>query len=149
MWYRNCSTQFSWPWDEYLIPRDEIETLVAEVRADGYEMFRSLSKTTASFSDLKVQLHDLDISTFRISQGSPLTGKTLGKINIRRRYGVSIVAIKRGSQILSNPGADTLFELNDVLFVLGSSEKTSEAINIFSSSHDRNKWAWIPYWRLH
>jgi CPA2 family monovalent cation:H+ antiporter-2 len=117
---------------KYLMPRDEIERLVAEVRADGYEMFRSLSKVSASFFDLNLYLHDVDISTFRILQGSPLIGKTLAQIELRRRYGVSVVAILRDSHILSNPGADKLLQCNDVLFVLGSSEKLSEACNIFS-----------------
>ena len=117
---------------KYLIPRDEIERLVTEVRADGYEMLRSLSRTSASLFDLKLQLHDVDISTFRVLQGSSLIGKTLAQIELRRLYGVSVVAILRDSQILSNPGADMPFQLNDVLFVLGSSEKISEAINMFS-----------------
>ncbi len=117
---------------KYLIPRDEIEKLVAEVRADGYEMLRGLSKTSASLFDLKLQLHDVDISTFRILQGSSLIGKTLAQIELRRLYGVSVVAILRNSQTLSNPDADMPFQFNDVLFVLGSSEKISEAINIFS-----------------
>ncbi|MBW1669412.1 MAG: cation:proton antiporter [Deltaproteobacteria bacterium] len=120
---------------KYLIPRDEIERLLAEVRADGYEMFRSISKASASLSDLKLQLHDVDMSTFRIAQGSPLIGKTLAQIELRRRYSVSVVAIRRDSQILSNPGADTVLHSNDVLFVLGSSQKISEAINTFSSSN--------------
>jgi CPA2 family monovalent cation:H+ antiporter-2 len=124
---------------KYLMPRDEIERLVAEVRADGYEMFRSLSMVAASFSDLKPHLHDVDISTFRISQGSPLIGKTLAQIELRGRYGVSVVAIRRDSQILSNPGADTLFQSNDVLFVLGSSKQISDAANTFSYSHERNE----------
>jgi len=124
---------------KYLIPRDEIERLVTEVRSDGYEMFRSLSKTSASFSDLKLQLPDVDISTFRISQGSPLIGKTLAQIELRRRYGVSVVAIRRGAQVLSSPGADTLLQSNDVLFVLGSSEKISEATRIFPYSDERNQ----------
>ena len=119
---------------KYLMPRDEIERLVAEVRADGYEMFRSLSKASSSFCDLKLQLHDVDINTFRILQESPLIGKTLAQIELRKRYGVSVVAILRDSQILSNPGADMLFQSNDVLYVLGSSKKISEAINVFSSS---------------
>jgi len=124
---------------KYLIPRDEIERLLAKVRADGYEMFRSISKASASLSDLKLQLHDVDISTFRITQGSPLIEKTLAQVELRKRYGVSVVAIRRDSQILSNPGADTLLHSNDVLFVLGSSEKISEAINTFSSSNKGNE----------
>ena len=117
----------------YLIPRDTIERLVSEVRADGYEMFRSLSKESASFSDLRLHLHDIDITAFRISQGSPLIGKTLGRINLRRRYEISVVAIRREGEILSNPGADMLVLSDDVLFLLGSSEKISEAINLFSN----------------
>ena len=119
---------------KYLMPRDEIERLVAEVRADGYEMFRSLATVSPSFSDLKLHLPDVDISTFRISQDSPLIGKTLAQIELRRRCGVSVVAIQRDSQILSNPGADTLLQSNDLLFVLGPSEQTSEAIHIFCNS---------------
>ena len=120
---------------KYLVPRDEIERLLAELRADGYEMFLSISMASASLSDLKLQLQDVDISTFRIAQGSPLIGKTLVQIELRKRYAVSVVAIRRESQILSDRGADTLLHSNDVLFVLGSSEKISEAINTFSYSN--------------
>ncbi|MCD6185730.1 MAG: cation:proton antiporter [Deltaproteobacteria bacterium] len=120
---------------KYLIPRDEIEKLVAEARADGYKIFRSPPRISASFSDLKLQLHDVEINTFRISQGTPIIGKTLAQIELRRRYEISVVAIQRDSQVLSNPGADTVIQSNDVLFVLGSSEKISEAINIFLSSN--------------
>ncbi len=118
---------------KYFIPRDKIEKLLAEVRADGYEMLRSISKTSASLSDLKLQLHDVDISTFQIVQGSSLIGKTLAKIELRSLYGVSVVAIQRDSKILSNPDANTTLYTNDVLFILGSSEKMSEAFNTFSS----------------
>ncbi|OCC15978.1 sodium/hydrogen exchanger [Dissulfuribacter thermophilus] len=124
---------------KYFIPRDEIERLVNEVRADGYEMFRSLSNTSPSLFDLKLQLHDVDVSTFRILPGSPLIGKTLAEIDLRRRYGISVVAILRDSQVLSNPGADMLLQCNDVLFVLGSSEKIAEAINIFSGPDKRKE----------
>ncbi|UCF84106.1 MAG: cation:proton antiporter [Desulfobacteraceae bacterium] len=115
---------------KYFIPRDEIERLVAEVRSDGYEMFRSLSKTSASFSDLKLQLHDVDISTFRIPQESPLIGKTLAQTELRKRYGVSVVAIRRDSQILSNPDADTLLQSSDVLFVLGPPDRVAEVAGL-------------------
>jgi len=124
---------------KYLMPRDEIERLVAEVRADGYEMFRSISKASASLYDLKLQLYDVDISTFRIAQGSQLIGETLAHIELRRRYGVSVVAIRRDSKILANPDADMVLQSNDVLFVLGSPKKISEAINTFSSSNKGNE----------
>jgi CPA2 family monovalent cation:H+ antiporter-2 len=121
--------------NKYFVPTDEIERLVAKARAGGYQMFRSFPKASASLADLKLQLGDVDIGAFRISPGSPLVGKTLAQVELRGRYGVSAVAIRRDSQILSNPGADTLLQSGDVLFLLGSSVKLSEAMSVFSSSH--------------
>ena len=109
------------------------------MRTNGYERLRSLSKTSASLSDLKPQLHDVDISTFRIAQGSSLIGKTLAQIELRGHYGISVVAIQRDSQIVSNPDADTLLHTDDLLFVLGSSERISEAVGIFSPSDKGNE----------
>ncbi|MBN1843036.1 MAG: cation:proton antiporter [Deltaproteobacteria bacterium] len=122
---------------KYFIPRDEIQRLVTEVRSDGYEIFRNLSKTSASFCDLKLELPDVDISTFRILQGSALIGKTLAQIELRRRYGVSVVAIRRDAQILSNPGAHTLLQPNDELFVLGPPEKIAKVTGLLHNPEER------------
>ncbi|MEA1971228.1 MAG: cation:proton antiporter [Thermodesulfobacteriota bacterium] len=115
---------------KYLIPKDEIEKLVAEVRSDGYEMFRSLSKDTLSFSDLDLQLPDVEISTLRIAEKSPLVGKSLDEIELRKKYGVTVLAVRRESQILSNPDVDMLFYANDVLFVLGPPDKVAEVAGL-------------------
>ena len=104
---------------KYLIPRDEIEKFTTEVRADGYEILRSLPKESASFSDLKIHLPDFEISTFRVNQESPLVGKTLTEIQLRKKLGVTLLAIRRESQIISDPGGDTKFCANDVLVFLG------------------------------
>jgi CPA2 family monovalent cation:H+ antiporter-2 len=118
---------------KYLIPRDEIERFVAEVRSDGYEMFRSLSKEWASFSDLKFNLPDVEISTLRVDERSPLAGKSLAHIELRKKYGVTVLAIRRNSQILSNPDGDMQLCASDVLFVLGPIERIAEVAGLFHS----------------
>ena len=115
---------------KYFIPRDEIERLVAEVRSDGYEMFRSLSKESSSFSDLKLHLPDVEISTLRVAERSPLVGKSLAEIELRKKYGVTVLAIRRNSQILSNPNVNMPFCANDMLFVLGPPDKVAEVAGL-------------------
>ncbi|MCP4367142.1 MAG: potassium transporter KefB [Deltaproteobacteria bacterium] len=115
---------------KYLIPIDEIEALVAEIRSDGYEMFRSLLKESSSFSDLNLQLPDVEISTLRVVERSPLVGKSLAGIELRKKYGVTVLAIRRNSQILSNPNANMPFYANDVLFVLGPPERVAEIVGL-------------------
>ncbi|MBW2601750.1 MAG: hypothetical protein JRD47_07485 [Deltaproteobacteria bacterium] len=107
-------------------------------------MFRNLSKTSASLCDLKLELPDVDISTFRILQGSALIGKTLAQIELRRRYGVSVVAIRRDAQILSNPGADTLLQPNDELFVLDH-RKRSPRRRVYCITHKKERWLMNPF----
>jgi len=125
----------------YLIPHEEIEHLVTEIRSDGYEMLRSLSRTPSTISDLKLNLPDVEISTFRISGNSPMAGKTLALIELRKKYGVSVLAIRRDERILANPAADAMIEPGDILYVLGSSKSISEAITVIreASSEQENR----------
>jgi CPA2 family monovalent cation:H+ antiporter-2 len=121
---------------KYLMPRDEIERFTAEVRADGYEMLRSLPKESAFFSDLKIHLPDFEISTFRVNQESTLAGKTLAQIQLRKKLGVTLLAIRRDSQIISDPGGDTKFCVNDILVLLGPPNRIAALANLF---HDSEK----------
>lgn len=63
----------------YLMPRDEIEKFVSEVRSDGYQMLRSRSRDFLSISDLSLNLPDVEISTLRVSERSPVDGQSLGQ----------------------------------------------------------------------
>lgn len=117
----------------YLVPRDEIEKLITEVRADGYAMFRSLSGDSAPGRDTSLKLPDIDISTFRVVPGSSLAGSSIAQTQMRKRYGVSIVAIQRGSELVYNPGADSVLEPDDLLYVLGSPAKIPEVVSTYCS----------------
>jgi len=121
---------------KYLVPKDEIEKLVAEIRSNGYEMFRSLSKETLPFSDLNLQLPDVEISTLRVAERSFLVGKSLSEIELRKKYGVTVLAVRRESKILSNPDVDMLFYANDVLFVLGPPDRIANIAGLSQNQEE-------------
>ena len=116
---------------KYLVPRDDIERFVAEVRSDGYEMFRSLAKKPASFSDLALNLPGVEISTLRVDESAPFVGKSLAEVELRKRYGGTVLAIRRDAQILANPDGETILFANDMLFVLGPPDKIAGAADLF------------------
>jgi len=124
---------------KYLVPRDEIEKLVAEVRSDGYQMFRSLSTESVSFSGLKIQLPDVQVCVVRVDEASPLAGKSLAQIELRKKYEVAVLAIRRDSRILTSPDGEMLLAANDVLFVLGPPDKIALVANLFRSPKERGK----------
>ena len=106
----------------YLIPSNEIERLVGEIRSKGYQMLRSVNMPSYTFEDLKVLVPDIEIRTIRITDKSPYSGKMLKETMIRSMYHVSIVAIRRGMEMLVNPGGVELITEGDLVMVLGKPE---------------------------
>ncbi|MCS6805755.1 MAG: cation:proton antiporter [Acidobacteriota bacterium] len=107
---------------KYLVPKDDIERFIAEVRADGYQMLRRPMLETASINDVRPYLTDVQISTLRLDERSAMVGQTLGQLALRKKYGVTVVAIRRQGVILANPDAEARLEANDQLIVLGNPE---------------------------
>jgi trk system potassium uptake protein TrkA len=56
-----------------------------------------------------------------LAQGE-FTGRTLKELDLRARFGVSIMAIKRGSQVIVAPGADDYIQPGDKLIAMGRDE---------------------------
>ncbi|MCM3710083.1 potassium channel family protein [Sporosarcina luteola] len=61
-----------------------------------------------------------EYSIAEIRANEKLAGSTLIDLDIRAKYGVNIVAIKRDAQILVSPQAIEEIQLNDILIVIGS-----------------------------
>jgi CPA2 family monovalent cation:H+ antiporter-2 len=118
---------------KYLIPKDEIETFVQEVRADSYGMLRGLTKDFESLEDLRYYLKDVDISIIRLADGAPLAGKTLADVGLRKKYGITVLAVRRDSEMLFNPEADMELNANDLLIVLGAPEKIAAGGYLFAA----------------
>ena len=117
---------------KYLMPKEEIERFVAEIRSERYEMLRSLSREASTCMDLELCLPDVEIKSFRIAEGSPLTGKTLAETEMRKKMGVSVLAVRRKNEIISNPPAETVFSAGDILFVVGEPDKIADAMRLYN-----------------
>lgn len=117
---------------KYLVPKNEIAQFVGEIRSGGYQMLRSLAAEPARLSDLKINVPDLEVSAFRLQEKAPAAGKTIAQIELRKKHAVTLVAIRRGSKTLANPGADAELLANDLLFVLGAPDKIAKACKLFT-----------------
>ena len=117
---------------KYLIPRDEIDKIVIQLRSDGYEMFRNLSRKFSSLSCVDLQLPDVEVIALRVEKGSPIEGKSLVELELRKKYGATVLAVRRDSQTIPNPDVDAPFFAADVLYVIGAPKKLPEIEKLFS-----------------
>jgi len=64
-------------------------------------------------------------SLFELKPFDFMLGKTLRELDVRRRFGVSVLAIKRGENLIVNPMGDEKILPGDILLVLGTTEQLS------------------------
>jgi trk system potassium uptake protein TrkA len=68
------------------------------------------------------------ISIIEIEAPPRLCGHTLAECDLRRRMGLSVIAVNRNNQVIANPGADFKIEPGDELMVLGRIEDAERLI---------------------
>lgn len=61
-----------------------------------------------------------EYSIVEIKVNERLAGQTLLELDVRARYGINIVAIKRGTEINVSPAAEDPFWKDDILIVIGA-----------------------------
>jgi CPA2 family monovalent cation:H+ antiporter-2 len=118
----------------YLVPQDDIERCVAEVRSDGYDMLRSMSRRHSHAVGISGYLSGAEIATYRVKKGSPLEGKGLREGTIRNMSGATVLVIKRNDEVVANP--DPIWELHsdDLVLLLGMPEQLAVAARLFESA---------------
>jgi CPA2 family monovalent cation:H+ antiporter-2 len=107
----------------YLVPRSEIEAFISEIRRGDYEMWRTPAGGAPTLHDLKQTLTDVEIATIQVEAGSKLAGQRLIDTDLRRVFGVTVVAIRRGEELIPNPHGEERVQEGDLLVVLGLGEE--------------------------
>jgi CPA2 family monovalent cation:H+ antiporter-2 len=116
----------------YLVPRSDIERFTAEVRAEGYEMLRASPVRGVPLRALSRQLPGMDVSVLSVELGSDLEGRTLEESGLRRRHGLTVVAIGRGEEVTANPDGGMRLNAGDVAYVFGRRSDIAAKTWLFS-----------------
>ncbi|OPY05686.1 MAG: Inner membrane protein YbaL [Syntrophaceae bacterium PtaB.Bin038] len=115
----------------YMVPKDEIERFAEEIRAGGYEMLRSLSREATACPSIEACLPDVEIRSFRVHARSEAVGKTLAETQMRKKYGVTLLAVRKSNEVQTIPDPDIRFEAQDLLFVVGQPDRIAMVEDLF------------------
>lgn len=95
-----------------------VDKVVFPERDMGERVARSI--VTPGVLDLMQLSDDFQIVEIRLPE--KWAGNTLIGLNVRRRYGISILAVHRNESYMVSPSADMQLEEGDTLLVLGKTE---------------------------
>ena len=117
---------------KYLVPRENIEELIACIRADGYEILRSPTPVAAGLQDLAATLSGMEIRSINVHPSSNAVGRSLAELDLRKEYGITVLTISGAGRKAMLPDGDERFQENDVVVLLGLPELLPFADNIFN-----------------
>ncbi|MDR0828144.1 MAG: cation:proton antiporter [Desulfovibrio sp.] len=115
----------------YLVPRANIEQFVNEIRSENYAMARHLHLPGSSLLALQKHLPDINVTAMTVENGAMLAGLSLKDSEVRRKYGLTVMAIQRGEEITGNPGGDFTIQAGDVAYVFANPTSLSASAHIF------------------
>lgn len=123
--------------EKYLVPRENIEKLVNEMRANGYRMLRKLSANTDTDNRFNITdgLPGVEIQVLKVGHGSSFDGKTLADLDFRKKHGVTVLSIRRGSDLIYTPEGNFLLQAKDACILLGKPEDLCGIRRFFESAH--------------
>ncbi|MBC7343095.1 MAG: TrkA family potassium uptake protein [Clostridia bacterium] len=92
-----------------------VDKVIYPERDMGTRLARYLgSKHLVDYLDLSP-----DYSIVEVEVDERMAGKTLAQLDLRARKGLSVVAIRRGANIIMGPGGDDAVQRGDILVVIG------------------------------
>lgn len=102
------------------IGESESFTVLGQLRAERYQPTKRKSELSQSELRYIRATRLLRFLWQEVTDISPLAGHTIQELNIRQKYGVSVVSIIRGEEFFPTPKADFKIEIGDLIGILGT-----------------------------
>ncbi len=112
-----------------LVPQKEVNRILTHIRNINLGVFSE--KDLVNQPSILDEFSNINISAIKVEGDSHAYGKSLIDIDLRKRTGVTLLAIKRGSDIIEHPVPKTVFQDNDIAYVLGDPEQVNLASELF------------------
>ena len=123
----------------YRIPTEEVRQHIREVRANDYQLIcdpitASADPTVDETPGMVLDgLSDegLRTRTVMVREGTKADGQTLGALALRRDYDLTVIAIRRGNDIVGSPDGDQTLHAGDRLVLVGPASAFAGCADIF------------------
>ncbi len=118
---------------KYLIPHNEIQDFINQVRSSDYEMLTTIKEGPHTPAYQHLNIPNKEIVTIKVQQGTnSIVNKTIEESGIGKNFGVTILAIRRGTTYLTEINPQTLIEQGDFLYLFGAPSNINNLSKILS-----------------
>lgn len=118
---------------KYLIPHNEIQDFINHIRSSDYEMLTKIKDGPHTPAYQHLRIPNKEIVTLSVQQGSnSIVNKTIEEAEIGKKFGVTILAIRRENHYLTEISPQTLIQQGDLLYLFGAPSNINNLNKILS-----------------
>jgi len=111
----------------YQVPKNVLIEQIEKIRSGSYEVLRRVELPGKNLPEKCEILTDIDTETYLVNDRSNASGRSIKKLEIRSTTGATVIAVKRGNEIIPSPGLEFVFTPGDIIYLIGSKESLSKA----------------------
>jgi CPA2 family monovalent cation:H+ antiporter-2 len=111
----------------YQVPKNLLIEQIEKIRSGSYEVLRRVDLPAKNLHEKCEILTDIDTETYLVNDRSNASGRSIKELRIRSTTGATVIAVKRGNEIIPSPGLEFVFTPGDIIYLIGSKESLSKA----------------------
>jgi CPA2 family monovalent cation:H+ antiporter-2 len=121
----------------YMIPPEEIDRHVRMIRSDDYGVMRGSIQEAHLMVLQGLDEDGMHTRAVAVREGAPAVGLTLSELELRRRHGLTVLAVRRGSRTYANPDGGFVTNAGDRLVMVGTADRFAACADLFRRPIDR------------
>lgn len=118
---------------QFQVPRNLILELIERIREGSYEVLRKVELPVNTLPEKCEVISEIDTETYLVNNRSNASGRSIKDLRIRTKTGATVIAVKRGSEIIPSPELEFVFTPGDIVYLIGSKENLLKAFALLES----------------
>lgn len=122
---------FSNVMNAYMIPDQEIQQHINELRAEDYQIMRGSIQEAHLMVLQGLDEEGLHTRAVIVREGSYADGKTLSELMLRNKFEITVLTVQRGNKNTGNPAGSFQLKSGDRLVMVGVASRFADAGEVF------------------
>lgn len=115
----------------YMVPNEEIEEHIRTLRSQDYRILRGSMREAHLMVLQGLDEEGLHTRAVFVREGAPVAGKTLKELELRNKWKLTVLAVRRGEKTIGNPDGDFELLAGDRLVLVGLADRFAECAALF------------------
>jgi len=117
-----------------LVPQKEVNRIITRIRNRNLGVFTE--RDVVNKPSILDEFSNINIVAVNVDKGSNAEGRSIIEIELRKKTGVTLLAIKRGNGIIEHPVPETKLQVNDIAYLLGDPEQINRASELLQQIYN-------------